>query len=95
MVLHDVPNDSELIKVPAASLGAEGLLKADHDGRDVIAVPSWPEDHVGKTQRHQILDHLLAQVVVNPRRKCINVTPKYRYSGQKGQLATGYADSSI
>ena len=66
MVLHDVPDDSELVKVSASSLGPERLLEADDHGGDVVAVPRWTEQHVGEAQRHQVLDHLLAQVVVNP-----------------------------
>ena len=65
VVLHDVADDAELVKVAAAALGAEGLLEDDLDVVDVVAVPGGAEERVAEPQDQQVLDHLLAQVVVD------------------------------
>ena len=48
VVLHDIPDDAKLVKVAAAPLRAEGLLEADLDVADVIPVPCWLDEVVGK-----------------------------------------------
>lgn len=65
MVLHDVANDAELVKVAAATLRAEGLLKGDDHAGNVVTVPSGAEDAIAEPQGHQVLHHLFAQVVIN------------------------------
>jgi len=39
MILHDVPDDTELIKVPAATLSPERLCKGDENAGDVVTIP--------------------------------------------------------
>ena len=63
VVLHDVSDDSKLVKVSSSPLGAKGLLEGDGDACDGVPVPRRTKDHVWETQRDQILDHLLAWVI--------------------------------
>lgn len=65
MVLHDIADDAKLVKVPAAALGAEGLLERNLHVVDVMPVPRSPEERVAKSKDEDILDHFLAEVVVN------------------------------
>lgn len=65
MVLHDITNDTELVKVAPATLGTKGLLEGDLDVVDVVSVPRGAEERVAKSKNQNVLDHLLAQVVVN------------------------------
>ena len=66
VVLHHVADDPELVEVSAAALRPERLLEGDGDAGDVVAVPGGAEDHVAEAETDQVLDHLLAQVVVDP-----------------------------
>ena len=65
MILQDVSDDAKLVKVAATALGAEWLLERDHDGGDVVAIPNVAEDEVPEAKGHEVLHHLLAQVVVD------------------------------
>ena len=87
MVLHHVPDDPELVKVPAPALSPEGLLEADGDAGNVVPVPGGAKDHVAKPQADQVLDHLLAQVVVDPvqlvlREELLQVVAEVRGAGR-------------
>jgi hypothetical protein len=53
-------------KVAAAALSADSLLEGDLDVRDVVLVEGALEERVAKAEDEQVLDHLLAKVVVNP-----------------------------
>ncbi len=39
MILHDVPDDAELVEVPAATLSPERLGKGDENAGDVVPIP--------------------------------------------------------
>lgn len=65
MVLHNVTHDAKLVKVAATALGTNLFLESDLDVVDVGAVPAGAKDLVGESEDHDVLDHLLAQVVVN------------------------------
>ncbi len=65
MVLHDVTNDTEFVKVASATLSSKRLLECDDNGGYVVTVPGGPEKSVPESDGHQILHHLLAQVVIN------------------------------
>ena len=65
MVLHNVSDDAEFVKVASATLSSEWFLEGDDDGGNVVAVPSGPEDSIPEPDGHQILHHFLAQVVIN------------------------------
>jgi hypothetical protein len=76
--LHDVPDDAELVEVAAAALGPEGFLESDDHGGDVVAVPGRPEQAVAEPDGHQVLDHLLAQVVVNAIKLLLSEVLQYK-----------------
>lgn len=65
VVLHHVADDADGVEVAAAALCAEGLLEGDLDGVDVAVVPGGAETGVGEAHGDQVLDHLLAEVVVD------------------------------
>lgn len=65
VVLHHVPDDAVLVKVPPAPLNPNRLLEDNLDAVDAAPVPHRVEEHVCKAQDQHVLDHLLAQVVVD------------------------------
>lgn len=65
MILHDVPDYAELVKITATAFGAEGFLERNLDRRDVVSVPGRVEDAVAEPQRHEVLHHFFAKVVVD------------------------------
>ena len=50
----------------AAPLDADRLRSGDLDVVDVLAIPQRLEQAVGKAQRHDVLDRLLAEEMVHP-----------------------------
>lgn len=65
MILHHILDDPKLTEVASMALSAKGLLEGEDDASDVVTVPDGAEDPVGKPQHHEVLDHLLAQIVVD------------------------------
>ena len=65
MILHNVSNDTEFVKVASATLSSERFLEGDNDGGNVVAVPGGPEEPVPEPDGHQILNHFLAQIVID------------------------------
>jgi len=65
MILHDIANDADIVKVPSSSLCTERFLESDLDVGDVLTIPSGAEEGVCKTQYKDILDHFLAEVVID------------------------------
>lgn len=65
MVLHDITDDAELVKVPTSAFGTKRLLEGDLDVVDVIAVPGCSQELVTESQNQQVLDHLLSEIVVD------------------------------
>jgi hypothetical protein len=45
-----VPDDTELVKVPAAALSAKGLLEHDLHRGNVVAVPDRSKDTICKSE---------------------------------------------
>ena len=66
VVLEDVPDHAGLLVVARAALDPHRLGDRDLDMVDHLAVPDRLEDAVREPQRHQVLDGLLAEVVVDP-----------------------------
>ena len=66
MVLHDVARGPGLFVELAAALDADVLGDRDLHVIDVVAVPQRLEDRVAEAQRDEVLDGLLAQVVIDP-----------------------------
>ena len=65
MVLHDVAHRARLFIEPPATLHAERLGHRDLHVVDEVAVPDGLEDAVREAQDEDVLDGLLAQVVVD------------------------------
>jgi hypothetical protein len=64
VVLHHITNNPELIKVSTKTLGTKGFLEGDI--ANIVSVPKRPEDSVAKSEAHEILNHLLSKIVINP-----------------------------
>ena len=65
MVLHHVADGASLFVKLAASLDAELFRHRDLHAVNVIAVPDGLEKAVGKAEDQQVLDRLLAEIVVD------------------------------
>ena len=65
MVLHHVAQRARRLVVAAAAFDADRLGHRDLHVVDVAAVPDRLEDAVGEAEDHQVLDGLLAQVVID------------------------------
>ena len=66
VVLHHVPKRAGLFVVGAARLDADRLRDGDLDLGDVAPVPQGLEDAVGEPKHQEILDGLLAEIVIDP-----------------------------
>jgi len=64
-VLHNITDDTKLVKVTTSALGTEWLLEGDLDVVNVVAVPGGAEELVAEAEDEDVLDHLLTQVVVD------------------------------
>ena len=65
MVLHEVAQRAGAVVVARADADADVLGRGDLDVVDVVAVPERLEQPVGEAERQDVLDGLLAQVVVD------------------------------
>jgi hypothetical protein len=65
VVLHHVAERTRAVVVPAAILDADSLGNGDLHVVHVPPVPDGLEDAVRKPERHQILDRLLPEVVID------------------------------
>ena len=65
VVLHHVAQRAGLLVVAAAAFDADRLGHRDLHVVDVAAVPDRLEDAVGEAEDHQVLDGLLAEVVID------------------------------
>ena len=66
MVLHHVAQRPDALVEPAPPFDAELLGHGDLHAAHVVAVPDRLEERVGEPEHQQVLDGLLAQVVVDP-----------------------------
>jgi hypothetical protein len=66
VVLQHVAGGAGLLVEGGAGADADVLGHGDLHGVDVVGVPDRLEQRVGEAQRQQVLDRLLAQVVVDP-----------------------------
>ena len=66
VVLEDVADRARLLVELGAALDPERLRDRDLDVVDELAVPDRLEDPVREPQREQVLDRLLAEIVVDP-----------------------------
>ena len=68
VILHHVADGAVLVVVPPAPLRADGLGDRDLHALDGLRVPQRLEDAVREAQRDEVLDGLLAEVVVDAER---------------------------
>lgn len=54
MVLHDITNDAELVKVTAPAFGAERLFEVDLHRGDVVAIPGRIENAIAESETNRI-----------------------------------------
>lgn len=66
VVLDDVACGPDAVVVARATTDADVLGHRDLDVVDVVAVPDRLEHLVGEAERQEVLDRLLAEVVVDP-----------------------------
>ena len=65
MVLDDITGGSDAVVITSPTSDANILCHGDLDVRNVMVIPNRLEDLVGEPERHDVLDGLFAQVVVN------------------------------
>ena len=66
MVLDQVAQRAGALVVAGAAADPDVLGRGDLHVVDEVPVPDGLEQRVGEPERHQVLDGLLAQVVVDP-----------------------------
>ena len=66
VVLHHVAQRPGGVVVAAAALDAEAFGDGDLDVVDMGGVPQGLEQRVAEAERHQVLDRLLAEIMVDP-----------------------------
>lgn len=65
MVLDNVTNDARLIEIATAALCADIFFHRDRHGRNVVAIPGWPNNSIAEAKRHDVLHHFFTQVVID------------------------------
>ena len=65
MVLDHVTQRAGIVIKASASLEPDSLADSNLHMRDSIGVPQRLKHHIGKAQRHQVLDGFLAQIMVD------------------------------
>jgi hypothetical protein len=80
-ILHDIANDTKFIKVASSPFGSEWLFERDLIPREirsstrllgsyldvinVVPIPCGAKEFIPESQNQNVLDHLLAQIMVN------------------------------
>lgn len=75
MILQHVAHGSGAVVIGTTVFHTEGFVDADLHVLDVPAAPHRLEQRIGKTQRHQVLHGLLAQVMVDTKHLCFAEHP--------------------
>jgi hypothetical protein len=65
MILHNIPDDSNFIEIPSASLCAKGFLEGDLDIGNVFPFPSCAQKGVCKAEDQEVFHHFFAEIVVD------------------------------
>ena len=65
MVLKHVAHDTRLVIIAAAGFDADGFRRRDLHVVDIAAVPDGLEYRVGKTQHHDVLHGLFAEIMID------------------------------
>ena len=65
MVLHDISNDSNIVKVAATSFCAEWLFESDLHVCNVLTTPRCAEEGICEPEDEEIFDHFLSEVMID------------------------------
>jgi hypothetical protein len=65
VILNHVADHTGALVVGATALDANGLRVGDLNVIDVLAIPDGLKDAIGKSKDHQVLNRLLAEIVVD------------------------------
>jgi hypothetical protein len=108
MILENIANNTIIIKVSAATLGAKGLLKGKRNGFNGISIPHPFPATISKSKEVEILNDLFPQIVINsvqmiliklPCQRCqelitgIQITPKGLLDDDSGPACRGHTDA--
>ena len=66
VVLHHVADGAISVVVTGPAIYADGLGDGDLHMIYMVVVPQGLEDHIGETQRHQVLHRFLAEIMIDP-----------------------------
>ena len=89
VVLHHVPERAGAVVIIAAALDPDGLGDRNLDVVDMRTVPQRFEQQVGEAQREQVLDRLLAQIMVDPERPLLGEGERNRVVDLAARLKIG------
>ena len=90
VVLDDVAGGADAVVVAGAAADADVLGHGDLHVVDVVGVPDRLEHLVGEAQRQDVLDRLLAQVVVDPEHRVGREDRRRRWSLSSRALARSW-----
>ena len=65
VILHDIPYDAKLIKITASAESTKRFFECYLNGGNIIPIPRWTKYSIAKTKGHQILNHLLAKIMID------------------------------
>jgi len=65
MILHDIPDNPELVEVATSTMRTKRFLESDLHGSDIVPVPRWIKYAISESQTHQILYHFFAQIMID------------------------------
>lgn len=63
-VLHNITDDTEFVKVASTAFSSERFFESNLNIIDVMTIPGGVEELVAEAHDEDVLDHLLAQVVI-------------------------------
>lgn len=68
MILNNVSEaTNRIVKKFPQALNPDLLRHGDLHGFHVVSVPDWFEEGVGETEYEEVLNRLLAEIVINPK----------------------------
>mmetsp|Transcript_30255 Transcript_30255/g.71997 ORF Transcript_30255/g.71997 Transcript_30255/m.71997 type:complete len:235 (-) Transcript_30255:253-957(-) len=85
MVLDDITYDAVLVEVAAPSLRTKRLLERQRDALHAVPIPHILHPDVAEPHYHEVLDHLLPEVVIDPKQVgLVEVLPEAGEYGPAG-----------
>ncbi len=71
--MHHVSQGTGFIIIICTSLKTQVFSNRDLNMVHIIARPNWLEQHIGKSQDHEVLYRLFAKIMVNPKNLAFGV----------------------